>query len=107
MYDCIKKQLFDLNYLKQAGEKGVIEEVINLYLEETQSDLFKINIAFSNPDYETIHATVDKMIMEIGMVQSDLLFLFLEKIRKVSKYGGQCGRLCELEYFARFEFDQL
>ena len=103
----VKKQLFDLTYLKRIDDEGLIAEVINLYLEETQLDLLKMKIALDKSYYEDIYAIVDKMKISTGMIQADALYLVLEEIGIIAKYGGEYDKLCELEYCARYEFDQL
>ena len=103
----VKKQLFDLSYLKLIDDKSLIAEVINLYIEEAHLDLSKMKVALHNSDYEAIYATVDKMKVSTGMIQADALYLVLEKIAIISKYGGEYAKLCELGNFAYYEFDQL
>jgi len=103
----VKKQLFDLTYLKRIDDKGLIAEVINLYLEETQLELFKMEVAFDKSDYENIRATVEKMKISTGMIQADRLYLVLEEIAILAKYGGEYDKLNELEHIALHEFDQL
>lgn len=103
----VKKQLFDLTYLKQIDEASLISEIINYYLVETQTELLQMKIALDKSDYESIHSIVNKIQISTGVIQADALHMVLEEIRKISKYGGEYGKLCELEYLARYEFDQL
>lgn len=103
----VKKQLFDLTYLKQIDDQGLVTEVINLYLKDTQTALMKMNVAFNQSDYETIHTIVDQLKISTGMIQANGFYSVLEEIEKISKYGGEYCKLYEQEYFARYEFDQL
>jgi hypothetical protein len=102
-----KKQLFDLGYLNRLEDTDLISEVINLYLEETQIDLLKIKMALDKADYATIHLLVDRLKISTGMIQADSLYLILEEMGAVSKYGGEYSKMCDLGYIAQNEFDQL
>jgi len=102
-----KKQLFDLTYLKKIDDQGLIDDLINLYLMETQSGLLQMKKAFDKPDYEAIHTIVDQLKITTGMIQASAFYSVLEEIEKISKYGGEYYQLLEQEHFAQYEFKQL
>ncbi|MES2893850.1 MAG: Hpt domain-containing protein [Bacteroidota bacterium] len=100
-------KLFDLSFLEQMDDQAFIIQVINLYLQDTASDLETMRNDFSAGDLDSVYKTAHKLKSSTGMLQANGLFGILEKTEKTAKAGSLTGELTGLMESGRAEFEVL
>ena len=103
----VEQKMFDLNFLEQMNDHNFLIQVINLYLDDTPTDLADMQHALKISSAEAISRTAHKLKSSTGMLQASKLFGILEQTEYIAKSGVVSPELNTLVDSAVYEFGVL
>lgn len=102
-----EQQLFDLSLLEQMSDKNFVIQVIDIYLQDSKTDMTEMKNAFTTGDLETVYKKAHKVKSSTGMLKADNLFNLLGRIEQIAKTGTNDRQLTESVEHAVCEFNRL
>ena len=101
------QKIFDLSFLELLNDKKFVVQVIELYLLDSQKDMWELKHAAEEPDFDTVYKITHKLKSSTGMLQANALYELFEQIEKAGKQGDEKELIPQLVETTSLEYDRL
>ncbi|MEO6540693.1 MAG: response regulator [Ferruginibacter sp.] len=105
----IPGKVYDLDYLLTAvrGNKKVVHDIINIFLEETPGELVELQAAIEKADPQVTRGITHKLRSSFSLLGIHILIPILEEMELLSNYATPFGKMEQLIRSVNIIFDKV